>query len=112
REAHDPRPALADPRRHLHLMGVAWPVLGNRCGRPLVVIQRVLRDPPQDLLHAAGVAAKLALVEKPGKELGIAPAVSEMREAEVAPRADAAVAVAVIDHLDRRAVRIGEVLSK
>src|SRR5205823_9540778 len=44
-----------------------------------------------------------------GQKLRVAAAVGEMREAELSPRADGPVAVAVVDDVDRSAVREGVV---
>src|SRR5262245_5106535 len=77
-----------------------------------MVIERVLRQPSQDLHDSCGVAAELSLLEEPSEKFRIAPAVGKVREAKMAPRTDSPVAVAIVDHVDGRAVGKGKVLVK
>ena len=69
-----------------------------------MIVQRVLRKAPQP------IHVKIVAMEKVGQELGVPAAIRKIREPELAPGIHVPVAVAVVDHLDRRAVEVRKIL--
>ena len=80
--------------------------LGNRLGAPFVIVERILRQPSQS------IHSQIAGLEVTGQELRITPPVRKMRECKLSPGANTPMAIPVIDHFNRSAVRIRVILVK
>src|SRR5205823_11022666 len=72
--------------------------------RPFVVVKCVLREPSEP------VDVQVVGTQEAGEELGVASPVRKVRKAKLTPGIDVPIAVAVVDNLDRRSVKISEVL--
>src|SRR5262245_8312099 len=69
-------------------------------------IESVLCEPPQ------GIHRHLIRAEESGQEFSVTAAVREIRKSELAPGADAPMAISVIDYFYRDAIRPGEIFVK
>ena len=103
RHTNHPGTSLANSGRFLQFAGIARLLRRNRRRVAFMKVEGILGDAPQC------VVAKFALAKEAGQIFGVAATVRKMRESKGPPGADIPIAIAAIDSLDRRSVRISKV---